>query len=748
MATKVHLEPSVGGVSAAVLALRAELAGGMREIAAFTAAEREVSICEGRDAIWAIIRRPGQGGLAVRAAHCPGGATKLRHIKRAPGDALRLEVMSAIGVQTICFGHVLAELPTLRIRTELTPAAPLLVPFLSRDLYPLGTDDDPLSAVGRVEAAQRGLNSGLIYFHLDEPGFGSVLYFQNLTDLNPYFLATKTKPDGSVGGEWPELGYLPPTPPQSGTPPVDPLPANRPVVLSDAILVFHDSSAFDEQDSALRFLQMSGAAYRLLDRPATEFRDWVGRAERTLNDLETAPEATIRHYRHTYIHPYTEAEYPDIMVQMSLIASIRDYANWQKHPIAFETELSAGLVKFHDTELGTMRRYLPNVGSDKDKDAVDSWYLYHPLLNLGRMALDGDAKAKHFFLTSLDYAIKAAKHFRYAWPIQFKVTDFSVIVEARNDDGLGQTDVGGIYAQVMLEAYELTGEQRYLAEARAAIDAAKEMRFELNYQANLTAWGAAACMRLWRITNDRTYLRQSYVYLASFFHNCAIWESQIEHAKTYSNFLGVTCLHDAPYMAIYECFDSFAAFERYLKDGGPDLDPAVRMLICEYCKYALHRAWYYYPDALPPEALATENRNGHIDRNLSFPLEDLYHDGQLAGQVGQEIYGAGAAFIFASRSFHTVEGAPFQIFCDHFLLESQRTSAHSLSLQLSGGPTCEAMLSIVRAKRRTLPRLEVTTAAGDRIRPRHSEPDRIDYVMPADARVTLVWKDTGKKDKP
>jgi hypothetical protein len=429
------------------------------------------------------------------------------------------------------------------------------------------------------------------------------------------------------------------------------------------------------------------------------------------------------------------------MVQMSLIASIRDYAAWTGAPIAFETQLAAGLVKFHDTKLGTMRRYLPNVGKDKDKDAVDSWYLYHPLLNLGRMALDGDTKARHFFLSSLDYAIKAARHFDYVWPIQFKVTDFSVIVEARNDDGLGQTDVGGIYAQVMLQAYELTSEERFLHEARAAIDAARDMRFELNYQANLTAWGAAACMRLWRITSDSFYLRQSYVYLASFFHNCAIWESEIANARHYSNFLGVTCLHDGPYMAIYECFDSFAAFERYLKDGGPDLDPAARMLICEHCKYALHRAWFYYPDALPPEMLSPEIRNGHIDRKLSFPLEDLYHDGQPAGQVGQEIYGAGAAFVFASRSFHLFDGAPFQLFSDHFLLESERTSAHSLSVQLSGSETCAAALSIVRRKRHTLPKLVVTTAAGDQVRPRLSSPDRIDYAMPADARVTIRWDD-------
>src|SRR3546814_1214240 len=91
-------------------------------------------------------------------------------------------------------------------------------------------------------------------------------------------------------------------------------------------------------------------------------------------------------------------------------------------------------------------------------------------------------------------------------------------------------------------------------------------------------------------------------------------------------------------MAIYECFDSFSAFEHYLGDSGPDLEPAARLLLSEYCRYALHRAIYYYPEELPPEAIAEKKRenNGHIDRKLSFPLEDLYPDGQQAGQVGQE----------------------------------------------------------------------------------------------------------------
>src|SRR4051794_16335522 len=114
------------------------------------------------------------------------------------------------------------------------------------------------------------------------------------------------------------------------------------------------------------------------------------------------------------------------------------------------------------------------------------------------------------------------------------------------------------------------------------------------------------------------------------------------------------------------------------------------MLISEYCKYALDRAWFYYPDALPKEALASDIRNGHIDRALSFPLEDLYIDGQPSGQVGQELYGAGAALVFASRTFHEIENAPFRLFCDHFIVASEHTGDGALSIRLDGGETCMA----------------------------------------------------------
>lgn len=736
------LNPDVAGVSPYVLGVRQAFQEDTgKSITRFPLGDLEVELRTSMDSVWAFVRREGHGGIALRAAYLTGEFT-CSDLKPAANEAAKLKIRSALGEHVITFRTGRDGFDLLRMTVRFTPAVPMLVPFMPRDLYPLDNNDDPLHAEGNVEAGQRGLNSGLLYFHANKPRFGSVLYFQNLTSMNDYYRATKTKPDGAVGGVWPELGYLIPTPAQSGTPPTDALEAGVEITLSDPILVFCRDVPQHERESALRFLKMLGVAYRLIERPTPEYRDWIERAERTLRDLDEAPEATIKHYGHRYIHPYTDAEYPDIMVQMSVIEAIHDWGKWCGEPHPLEADFKEGLEKFYDPKLKTLRRYLPNVGSEKDPDAVDSWYLYHPMLNLGILALDGDEQARDLLMKSIEFGIKAAHHFKYNWPVQYKVTDFSVITEVAEGNGRGQTDVGGVYAWVMLQAHELTEDERYLGEARAAIDAAVGLRFNINYQANLTAWGAAACLRLWRLTKERVYLEQSYVYLASFFHNAAIWESEIDHAAHYPNFLGVTCLRDAPYMAIYECFDSLAAFERYLDDGGRDIDPTVRMLMLEYCKYALDRAWFYYPDALPPEALSPKQReaNGHIDRKLSFPVEDLYVDGQPAGQVGQEIYGAGAAFIFATRSNHRVDGAPFLIFCDHLLPTLERTGQRALTITLHDGEVCMSGLSVIRLKRRKLGKIQLTTIGGDVLHPQESSTDRIDYNLPANGRFLLTWE--------
>jgi hypothetical protein len=729
-------DPERRPLTETALRLGAQLRGRTQRLAERTAGDFVFTVERTAEAVWLRARRPRQeGGFALWL--CPFGPDAKLRRKRRGSDLLRFEVEATIGSWRVNLAIEDGAIPVIRASLSLTPSHPLVIPWLGRDLFVLGPDGEPASAEGRVEAAQRGLNGGAMFLRLTEPDFGSLLYFQDLTALSPYFDVTGTTPDGAVGGDWPELGYLPPAPDMKGQPDPSPLPAGTEVLISRPLIALHGDSQGEEEDQARRFLQLLGEIYPHLDKPQPEFRDWRERARKTWRDLDASPYATISHYGARYIRPYTDAEYPDSMVQLTLLASMCDWQAWSGEDIPTYTELRKGVAKFHDTELRTLRRYLPNVGTDKDANAVDSWYMYHPMLNLARLAQGGDAGAKQILLDSLERGIEAARHFKYKWPIQYKLQDFSVITQSRDDDGHGQTDVGGIYAFLMLQAYELSEDQRYFDEARAALDAARGSKFELNYQANLTAWGAAACLRMWRITGSEDYLRQSYIFLASFFHNTAMWESDIAHARHYRNFLGATALHDAPYMACYECFDSFAAFELCLKEAGPQLEPAAQLLLAEYCKYALDRAWFYYPDALPEEVLADEQRNGHIACDLSFPLEDLYVDGQPAGQVGQEIYGAGAAAVFATRSFHRFDGVPFELFCDSFLLSIDRPNDNALIVKLAGAPECEALLALCALPRRRVPRVRVDLD-GNAQRGRNRERRR-EYRVPAGATIELTW---------
>ena len=727
-------DPHDVALTEAAIALRDEL-GGDQRLLECAVGDFGFTVERGRQALWLLARRgTGRGGFALRL--CPADGGKVRRRNRG-GDLLRVEARNAAGTWRASLAIDDGAVPVIRTRLTLTPAQPLIVPWQGRDLFMLGEDGDPASARGNVELAQRGMNAGALFLRQTEPNFGSLLYFQDLTALNPYFAATGTKPDGAVGGSWPELGYLPPAQEMKGQPDPRPLAAGEEVPISRALIALHGDSHGAEEDQARRFLQLLGAVYPFLERPQVEFRDWPERAEQTLADLDASPCATVGHYGARFVRPYTDAEYPDCMVQLTLLAAMYDWRAWSGKEPAALAALRKGVAEFRDTKLATLRRYLPNVGDDKDADAVDSWYMYHPLLNLARLAQDGDAGARQMFFGSLERGIEAAHHFQYKWPIQFKVDSFKVITASRDEDGHGQTDVGGIYAYVMLQAFALSDDPRYLNEARAALDASRGARFELNYQANLTAWGAAACLRLWRITGNERYLRQSYIFLASFFHNTAIWESEIGHARHYHNFMGATALHDAPYMAMFECFDSFAAFEVCLKDSGPQLEPAVRLLLTEYCKYTLDRAWFYYPDALPPEVLADKQRNGFIARDLAFPLEDLYVDGQPAGQVGQEIYGAGAAMVFASRSFHRLEGAPFRLYCDHFLLAIDRPSERAVIVHLAGEPGQEALLAMCPLPRKRLP--DVRVRCGDTVlRPRRAGRRR-EFRAQSGSTLELTW---------
>jgi hypothetical protein len=403
----------------------------------------------------------------------------------------------------------------------------------------------------------------------------------------------------------------------------------------------------EEARCALEYIQDMAARWRAAERPPVANHDWAWRAQRTLADLASSPSATTVHYGQRYVMPYVDGQYPDSMVQLALVTALRAYGRHCGAALPLERELRAGVGRFFDPKIGTLRRYLRDVGEDKDYDAVDSWYLYHPMMNLARLASDGDAEARDLLLASAEYGIRSARHFAYAWPIFYRIQDFSVITQQVDEGRPGETDTGGIYAYLMLQLHELTGEERFLNEARDALAAADGHGFELMYQVNLTAWGAVACLKLAHLSGDEGFLDRAYYWLSNLFCHCLMTPCDSGAAVHYPTLMAAPCMYNSAYAAPFEDAECFLALGEALRLGGDRLDVSVRTLAEAFRHHALDRGWYYYPDRLPAEIIADCQESGIIDRSLSFPLEDLRLDGTAPGQIGQEIYGAGAALYYA-----------------------------------------------------------------------------------------------------
>jgi len=232
-----------------------------------------------------------------------------------------------------------------------------------------------------------------------------------------------------------------------------------------------------------------------------------------------------------------------------------------------------------------------------------------------------------------------------------------------------------------------------LEEAEVAASYLHGFGFQLAYQLNTTGFAAEAALRLWTITKKRRYLGLADVCMANLFDNLWLWQCDYGYAKAYQNYFGLFPLRDAPYLAPYEELEAHAKFDEFLKLGGDDVRPSMRLLIAEFQKYSLDRCWYYYPDALPQEALSEKVRNGHLERALAIPLEDLQDGREQSGQVGQEIYGAGLPFVLTARHYMRLAGGRITVYSNYPMDEFSETTGTAL-WRAVGDARCNAELRV------------------------------------------------------
>jgi hypothetical protein len=358
---------------------------------------------------------------------------------------------------------------------------------------------------------------------------------------------------------------------------------------------------------------------------------------------------------------------------------------------------------------------------------------------LGRLALRGDKQGTKLFLDSLDFTIRVARHFNYEWPVMYNMETLEVVKAETQPGKGGEKDVAGLYALVMLHAWELTKENKYLLEAKKAAKTLQGKGFDLFYQANNTAFSANAMLWLYKETKDKLYLDLAYLCIANIFKNFQLWECNYGYAKDYPTFFAMFPLNDAPYTAAYEEQEVFAALHNFLRYAEDEnIIPSVSLLIAEFLRYILNRAAFYYPPNLPSAMLAEKTTKGQLDHKLWIAIEDIHDGWEKSGTVGQEVYGAGVAFGIVPRHFYRVPKEGFMIYCDYPTSDFKHTN-DNLSINLKGDARLSCRLMIVKKESDKLPEITIYQDETE-IKGTLRKDGNIEFTVSGSSNIKMHWK--------
>jgi len=692
------------------------------------------------DSIWLTAIWPNAASIAFRLAFGMNSDFEQVSVNDVGGSIL-ITSSTRLGDYRINLSFPENQAAIFRYTTSFQAAFPILIPFWPRDIVPLTKDGKVENTTGIIHTHQVGARSGQLFFSMTKPKRGSVFYFQNLSAMSDYCDAAETSLAETVGGQWPEIGFEFPVNSEK------PLPSDKEFIISDAFVLLDEDLPEKDFTITSQFLDHLATIYLLLPKPVPAYQDWLPIADQVLTDLyhnkgcwkltNGVP------YLNAYVGDYTTPT--EIMVQLGVLLPLHEYLEWaeKKHPV-FD-DLNKGLKDFYDERVKSIVRWHPALEDELDKSeeqkremVMDSWYLHHPLLNLSRLALKGDKTARMLFMESVDYAIKVAHHFDYEWPVFYKMTTLEVLKPETTPGNGGEKDVPGSYAHIMLMAYQLTNEKRFLNEAVKALKSLDGLGFDIFYQANNTAFTAGALAELYKETNDKNYLELSYCCLAGIFKNVHIWECNYGYGKNFPNFFSVFPLNDAPYTAAYEELEVYAALHHYLLvTQDIDILPSLKILIPEFIKYAVSRLSFYYPNLLPQEMISEDVKNGEVQKDLWIPLEDIYDGWEKSGQVGQEVYGAALPFGIIPRQYFMIKNLDAMAFIN-YPVTNFRLGKKSVTFHVNGSSQLSARLMFFGISKKVQSRIKVEVKEKSVYRLINAKPSN-QFEFPAGNRVRITW---------
>jgi len=200
-----------------------------------------------RSGLWIVLDWGSGASAAFRAAFSPGALT----VKKCSveGESLLIDADTRIGRQ-VCEIGVSRVDGVFTFRTVVFPRSYLTFEAWSRDIVPLAPSPQ---ADGVLHSSAEDHRAGQL--HASVAGGGSFLYVQELSSLAAFCGATRATLAQNVGGDWPDIGFVPPRGRKALS------PSDGPTVLSHAHVAWTEAAAMTPGELAEEQLALLAAIY-------------------------------------------------------------------------------------------------------------------------------------------------------------------------------------------------------------------------------------------------------------------------------------------------------------------------------------------------------------------------------------------------------------------------------------------------------------------------------------------------------
>jgi len=578
------------------------------------------------------------------------------------------------------------------VRNEKPPAGPELeLQFVDR-----ATGEE---ASGRLEIYADRASMAAPHLYAYSAALDSTLfYWVDLTALNPFMEAAHYTPSATPRRMGQRLGH------NFSQTDLQNQPQKVAVPVYDSYLYLEPGQPADEDAMFTRYLHNLGDIYDLMVVPDDPLPDWfgvyewdgrgipVGIHQATIRDLADERNwVTLDGKRYLRAYVADTRQSAEAISQLDVYTALARYrARFGQTP-DYYAELRATIPDFFNSDFGPAGMF-QNSGPltvTGPQGRGDTWYELGHALKVAELALwdPADAELRDLAQHSGETWIDFAQTVEYRFPRFYNFGTWEGTEQ--------EPDAGGGFAYFMLLLHDLTGEARYVDQARYALHALEGHGFRLAYETHMTALTAAAAARLYQIEPDPLYLSVINRAVANLMRLSWIWECDygwmqegLGHALPDDipwwrrvfrkrTFFGLNPTQQSAVITAKEQYEAWIYLIETLQRVHGELDPTVAKLVAEFVKHTLLTIPNSLPPFLPagaatehPAAYETVSEN---DLSLLIPLEDLRDGWDVSGAIGQEVYGAGMAPAMAALAL--VEVAPgLVVYSGYPLVEIEGTT--------------------------------------------------------------------------